>query len=331
MQNTKFYIHIGLPKCGSTSLQSFLFNNRSSHLKYGLLYPDTGRTISGYNNHLDLLMQPDKLDHHIDLIDAEVKVNNARKVVISCEEFLSLVVRKPEMIGNFFSKLNKKFGSENIEIIIFIRNIFKFVESVFAQHMKGGIYGIGFEFLKTAQDNFIDAYLEQFFLKHGFELFDLGEHFSLLNNYAKNNHITLSSIENSDHISGDFLKTFADKFLIQYEIPKKTNKRFQDVTTMALIECIKRYGNKRVVRQRGRINDIAKRFSNNQKYSSLHISEFAEEKIISFEEKNIYTLQKMGCQTNEILKKPEKIDFLKLDLNDINKNGWNSIHSIFSE
>ena len=66
------------------------------------------------------------------------------------------------MIGNFFSKLNKKFGSENIEIIIFIRNIFKFVESVFAQHMKGGIYGIGFEFLKTAQDNYNKTVLSKY-------------------------------------------------------------------------------------------------------------------------------------------------------------------------
>ncbi len=41
---TTVYLHIGIPKTGTTSIQSFLFNNRDQLLEAGILYPLTRRS-----------------------------------------------------------------------------------------------------------------------------------------------------------------------------------------------------------------------------------------------------------------------------------------------
>ena len=43
---TTIYLHIGMPKTGTTSLQKFLFDNREKLLEKGYLYPITGTKIS---------------------------------------------------------------------------------------------------------------------------------------------------------------------------------------------------------------------------------------------------------------------------------------------
>lgn len=50
--HTTAYIHIGMPKCGSTSLQHFLWLNREELFDVGYCYPEP---LSGANSHYELL------------------------------------------------------------------------------------------------------------------------------------------------------------------------------------------------------------------------------------------------------------------------------------
>ena len=50
MGTNTLLIHIGMPKTGTTALQSFLFNNNSLLKKYGWCYPVLEDAESGYWN-----------------------------------------------------------------------------------------------------------------------------------------------------------------------------------------------------------------------------------------------------------------------------------------
>lgn len=52
LARTTVYIHIGMPKCGSTSLQHFLWLNREELSDAGYCYPEP---LSGANSHYELL------------------------------------------------------------------------------------------------------------------------------------------------------------------------------------------------------------------------------------------------------------------------------------
>jgi hypothetical protein len=145
-----FYIHIGMPKAGSKSIQETMSENRETLLAHGIDYLPVERNHGPFlisllsdephkdpRNIRKYLDTPDKAeaynaDRREQLIKALSSTRSA-KVVISGEGFsgiqLSTVRRLKQMLDPYAGAYR---------IIIYVRNPYEFANSVFLQRVKGG-------------------------------------------------------------------------------------------------------------------------------------------------------------------------------------------------
>jgi len=149
----KIYLHIGLHKTGSTSLQSFLCQNKDSLLRNGYLHPHQGLSAAKRCHH-NLAWQATS-DHRFDQslgsfqsLRNEIELSSADKVIISSEDFSRAQLNEIKYIR---SELN----SYNIKIVVYIKRQDLRVQSVYSQLVKNGFY------FKSI-DDFIDSAKSKF-------------------------------------------------------------------------------------------------------------------------------------------------------------------------
>jgi hypothetical protein len=145
-----FYIHIGMPKAGSKSIQETMADNRETLLAHGINYLPVERNHGPFlisllsdephkdpRNIRKYLDTPDKAEaYNADRREQLIKAlsgNRSPKVVISGEGLsgihLSLVRRLKQMLDPYAGAYR---------IIIYVRNPYEFANSVFLQRVKGG-------------------------------------------------------------------------------------------------------------------------------------------------------------------------------------------------
>jgi hypothetical protein len=144
------YIHAGMHKTGTTSIQATLFHNRRRLLRHDVNY------LSIAQNHSDMLMTLLREDAHrwgvnIRLgIDTEQKVaryraaidaalrrelsrNTCSKVIISGEEILAF---SPEATAALKDKLAPY--ADDIRVIVYVREPYSYISSAFAEQLRHG-------------------------------------------------------------------------------------------------------------------------------------------------------------------------------------------------
>ncbi|MCC5615458.1 hypothetical protein LC605_10330 [Nostoc sp. CHAB 5836] len=139
---TTIYLHIGMPKTGTTSLQKVLFNNRDKLLENGYLYPLSGirhnaKEIEDRYCHnllalffLDFKEKDDLLSQFStwEGLKTEIDSINPKNVIISAEAFTFYdVFYKPETIAKVKDFLN----NYEIKIVIYLRKQDDFLESCY--------------------------------------------------------------------------------------------------------------------------------------------------------------------------------------------------------
>ena len=140
-----FYLHIGLAKTGTTTIQNYFSNNSDKLLEHGILYPRTGRLGGGhvqiatmytatdrqnskqksYTRNLKPLTLRDNI-----LYELEMATNNIDSVLISAELFGE---SSNEQIELFFEHYQEYF---NIKVIIYLRRQDFLSESLVSQAYK---------------------------------------------------------------------------------------------------------------------------------------------------------------------------------------------------
>lgn len=131
------YIHIGIGKTGTSSIQSTLYHNRGPLLGQGILYPETGLQDMGYGiAHFGLCpIGQGKIEAELaqtyEKLREEIKASNPRQLVISTENF-TYATRE------FTSDLKKLLGSEHISIVFYAREQASLIESTFLWWQKAG-------------------------------------------------------------------------------------------------------------------------------------------------------------------------------------------------
>lgn len=139
---TTIYLHIGMPKTGTTSLQKVLFNNRNKLLENGYLYPMSGIRFNAkqiedrychnllalffldFKEKCDLLSQFSTWEG----LKTEIDSINPKNVIISAEAFTFYdVFYKPETIA----KVKSFLKNYEVKIIIYIRKQDDFLESCY--------------------------------------------------------------------------------------------------------------------------------------------------------------------------------------------------------
>lgn len=133
------YIHIGLNKTGSTTLQTFLSANNKQLLSQNCLYPQAGRLNqvglkaiahfdlkNFYKGHSSNLYQIFWKNFH-----QEIELTEADNVIISCEGFSSFQLPQIAYIKSDLSKYN-------VKVIVYLRRQDKWILSCYSQQVKTG-------------------------------------------------------------------------------------------------------------------------------------------------------------------------------------------------
>lgn len=151
---TTIYLHIGMPKTGTTSLQHFLKNNQEKLLEEGYLYPKSGRIPTADN------ITVNRLNHHSlasallrkyapkaatpqsaiwegswESLKIEIEMIKPKNVIISSEHFTitsTLEFYNPDIIA----MLKKMLEQYEAKIIIYIRRQDEFFRSMYCQEIK---------------------------------------------------------------------------------------------------------------------------------------------------------------------------------------------------
>ena len=147
---TTFYIHIGVPKTGSKSIQYTMSENREALLASGINYLDVDRNHGPFLISL-LSDEPHKNPHNIKkLVDTPEKAasynaanrerltealagNKSPKFVISGEGFSGMPARLVPRLKQMLEPYAAAF-----RIIVYVRDPYEYVNSAFLQYVKSG-------------------------------------------------------------------------------------------------------------------------------------------------------------------------------------------------
>jgi hypothetical protein len=132
----KLYLHIGLHKTGTTTIQKGLWENRKVLDEHGFYIPEKGRPYTDQAGHhniaaefgLDALYN--SVHGGIDEVIKEISESKQENCILSSENFSSVFMEEANAI-RFFNYIRPFF--KEVTTIIYLRNPAKAVESLYAQ------------------------------------------------------------------------------------------------------------------------------------------------------------------------------------------------------
>lgn len=134
---TRLYLHIGQPKTATTTIQTFLAQNRAALIREGWLYPDAARQYAAH--HLLGNLFRDKPLYWVGKADpatclaelkAEVAATGCKNVIMSTETLY--FAADPARFAAYFS------GFEVVPVV-FLRRQDEWVESAYRERLKNGV------------------------------------------------------------------------------------------------------------------------------------------------------------------------------------------------
>jgi len=227
----KVYLHVGMPKCASSSLQSFFKNNYQNNCLNGLCYPASFRETTGYHSHRPLHKIPlEEIPKAVEEIELEAKRAGCDKILISSEKFTNSLWDR-EVTGKVVTALNSRFGTENTNILILLRNHFEFAESVYAQYLKGGMFRTqDKKFFRNNNKGDLNQFASNFRKNNGFDFYCYKSFIEKFKVNAPFNKLNVFSTERADCGGIDIIEYMCGYFNIPYfKQALKENARYSDV------------------------------------------------------------------------------------------------------
>jgi hypothetical protein len=128
----RIILHIGTPKTGSTTLQTFLFNHRALLQKNGIIYPYTGLYTQGSSGprHRKLTNKWHADYDRWQRLFEEIETQKANTCIISAEGFFKYPERADE--------LRERFAQHDVSIVVYLRRQDRFLASVCAHRKRLG-------------------------------------------------------------------------------------------------------------------------------------------------------------------------------------------------
>ena len=139
------YLHVGMPKTGTSTLQSFLLRHRDWLAKKGYYVPRSGQN-SQTGAHYGLVralagLPLDESQHGlIEWLGRELHAASSPNCIISSEA-LTKILRAPGMIERFVSVFRRL--NHDLTIVLYVRHATEYVNSAYAQRVKSFYERIG--------------------------------------------------------------------------------------------------------------------------------------------------------------------------------------------
>ncbi|MEQ3671118.1 hypothetical protein [Pseudophaeobacter sp.] len=152
-------IHIGFPKCASTSLQAYMADNDALFRAAGLLYPESHRLHTGYRHHGPLLAPDLDLAAAVDDIANEAQTHRCGHILLSTEEYTT---NRTGRLAALTREFSKRFGPEAVSLLCLLRDPVAMLRSSYQQFVRAGLWGIHRDKFYNETDGSIEAYIEAF-------------------------------------------------------------------------------------------------------------------------------------------------------------------------
>lgn len=132
----KLYLHVGLPKTATTSIQRFLLDNREALIAAGILYPKAGLQRLAHhplgqlfnNRHLDWVKEIDG-DELYRTLRAEMEETGCDTVIMSTESLVGT---------SRLADLKEYFADFDTDIVLYLRRQDEWLESAYKDNLKTG-------------------------------------------------------------------------------------------------------------------------------------------------------------------------------------------------
>jgi len=180
MEDKQFYIHIGIHKTGTTSVQRMFFLNRPYFENLGLLYPTKSIWRGGHHNIAWQILKDERFKDNygdIDNLKNEIEKKYVSKCLLSSEDFSRFGFKDVEKLYQLFKKYKPK-------VIISIRNQFDYIVSSWSTVVRNESTDASFnQYYKFCMRKRLNLLKYDIFLKSWEEVF--GQENILINIYNK--------------------------------------------------------------------------------------------------------------------------------------------------
>jgi hypothetical protein len=131
MDPRTIYLHIGMHKTGTTSLQRFLYSNHDVLLRHGFLYPRLDAAEYAHYQHVTKIRQLESApERFFAFIDDALRQRADASLLIS-SEYLD-AVRHPDQRRSLVHRLAQlKISGCTVKIIVYLRRQDEFIESLY--------------------------------------------------------------------------------------------------------------------------------------------------------------------------------------------------------
>lgn len=203
----RIVLHIGMPKCGSTTLQNLMDAHREENLAVGVCYPDTHRSPDSYRNHLPLMrLEASRLGEAVAAIRAEAA--DCHTIVLSCEDWTTAF--PAGNLAQFCDVLASDMPEWELRVLTYFRNPFDFVESCYAQFILAGLFRLSRPDFYADGAPSLDKFLTTYAKSRGVALYsNLGLARMLLDAVPRSA-LTFRSMESDDLNSGSIVEDFCE-------------------------------------------------------------------------------------------------------------------------
>lgn len=166
-QDMQVTIHIGMPKCASSTVQAHFADNDALYQTKGFLYPTQHRLKNGYRHH-NPLFEPDlPPDTAVQNLLREATRKNCARILISTERFTTDTEAHLAKITAAFAR---QIGAENITCLCLVRDPASMLRSSFQQFVRAGLWRVNRAKFYAETDGSITAFFRAFRAENGFEL-----------------------------------------------------------------------------------------------------------------------------------------------------------------
>lgn len=220
-----------------------MYINERRHEKLGILYPSHGRQNGGYFSHRPLIqMDEPLLANTVKKIWEQTRASNCKSVFLSSEAFCENL-HYMKATARIVEALGDEFGRANVKIILFVRNHFEYVESAYAQFLKGGIFQVPHQKVFRDGPSTLNKFVAVSKKRLGYNFFSFSSVIELLSEQTGIDHLDVYSVDRSDLQGRDIVEVIADRFgLKNSKIPSMRNRRFPPKALMALNYSISQVG-----------------------------------------------------------------------------------------